>query len=290
MVSVFYRELGMLQQAEGDFRFLYTGETKLNDGLNHTRNTMSAAAYTGMDCVIHGGNVVNGGSPQQLTMRLMAEEYAAFAACAGDSPLLPVQGEADGWRSERYLGQIVWGIMTDEAWTRQTAFLNRCSGVSRPAGRPYYYIDFPDSRVRVIVLCSHFYQIDEQAEIFQKYRGLELEQCRWLAEEALNAPRGYTVLLVSYRIPGSCFEGDYMWSRQFTAMTPISRAKQRGVNVAGWICCGYGRDACEQALGVNLISRDMSSGTAFDACVLDTRRRTLQLIRFGSGEDCTVQY
>lgn len=263
------------------FRFAFTAGTKLNGGEDQLRQDIAAAAQGGLDCLIHGGGVLTGGNPKYLSMRILKEEYEAWSACAGGGAFLPVQGETDGWRSERYLGQIVWRIMTDSVWHECTAFVDGYPGAVRPEGRPYYYVDFEKARVRVIVLCSYFYEIDEEAEMFEKYTGFSLAQRRWLLSEALSMPEGYTALIVSHAVPGAPFDGKLSLSRLFSLLAPMEKLIAGGVRIAGWLTGGYAADAAETVRGVNLISRNMEMGTAFDLCELDTQARTLTLFRQG---------
>lgn len=61
---------------------------------------------------------------------------------------------------------------------------------------PYYYVDFPEKKVRCICLMSSFREKGE------KYYGFCPEQSRWLAREALLAPDGWQILLFSHIYPG----------------------------------------------------------------------------------------
>ena len=269
------------------FRFAFTAETGLRDGGEALRAEISAAGN--MDCLIHGGNVLTGGNPKYLTMRILEEEYGAYRDCAGKGLLLPVQGEMDGWRSERYLGQIVWGIMTDEMWQEATSFVDAYPDGSRPHGKPYYYVDFPEKRVRVIVLCSHFYEIDEELEMYEKYDGFDMAQRRWFAGEALNAPEGYTALIVSHTIPNSPFEKGSFRKGLLSMLSLMNQAKKAGLNIACWLTGAYGENRVEEMqIGmmtcVKMVSRDMRGGAAFDLCELDPDARMLTVRRGAESE------
>lgn len=57
---------------------------------------------------------------------------------------------------------------------------------------PYYYVDFPDARVRAICLMSNYKDNDEV------YYGVYPEQVNWLKNDALLAPDDWNILLFSH--------------------------------------------------------------------------------------------
>lgn len=278
------------REEAGVFRFAFIANTRLNDGEENIRKKMAEAAADGVDCLIHGGNIINGVAPERVSRRMMRDEFASYAACAPETFFLPVQGESDGWVDWRCAGQVVWNVMTDEVWGEETAFINGYPHLARKEGKPYYYIDFPEKRVRIIVLCSYFYQQDREVELFEKYRGFDIVQRRWLIEEALNAPAGYTALIVSHAIPGASFDGTTPGHRLYSTIVPIEKAAQRDVCVAGWMTGGYDQDAVEEVRSVKLISRNMRGGETFDLCSLDLTERTLSIDRFGEGEKQVIRW
>ena len=54
------------------------------------------------------------------------------------------------------------GIVTDERWYEETAYLESYVNLHRPRNKPYYFVDFYDRKMRLIFLSSHLTQIDEQ--------------------------------------------------------------------------------------------------------------------------------
>ena len=128
----------------GDFRFAYVTDTRLSDsGETSAKEISEIDSKLGFECIVHGGNALNGNNPEKISMRLLSWELEKYRSSIKNGKILPVQGEKDGWRDERFTGQLALNMMTDDVWHQNTSFVDGINGVSRPDNKPYYYIDFP---------------------------------------------------------------------------------------------------------------------------------------------------
>ena len=76
------------------------------------------------DGVIHLGDILNGSIPENASSFVLSQELARFQNATAFGELYIACGDDDGFRNERYVGQIVTGIVTDERWYEETAYLS----------------------------------------------------------------------------------------------------------------------------------------------------------------------
>lgn len=307
-------------RTDGELCFAMLCDSHLSDqGDDTVNNIRTVDSAVGFDFMVHLGNITNGDNPKRVSeqlMRLETEKYKNSVKCG---KLFVTQGDKDGWRDERYAGQLVQNIMTDEVWYNNTKYIDNYENVSRYKNKPYYYADFPEQKIRMIFLCSYNYQIDEEAEVFEKYTRIDAAQQKWLINDALGSAKNKTVLIFSHRIPRSRFEdGTDPYAYEGRVTEPVTaimqKARRNGVDIACWFGGGYGCD-CEINLcgenfavidsqlpkitktacttGVRLAKkRELNSVSqdCWDAVVVKQSKRQLMLFRFGSGEDRIINY
>lgn len=302
----------------GDLCFALLGDSHLSEEGDDTCADIRAVDDgVGFDFIVHLGNLTNGDNPQAVSEYLLGAELEKYRSAVGAKKLLVAQGDTDGWRNERYAGQLAQHIMTDEVWHRATGFIDKYDGVSRYKNKPYFYVDCGQD-VRLIFLCSYNYQIDEAAEVFEKYVRIDAEQQKWLITEALCGTEDKTVLIFSHRIPHSRFESGadpYAYEGRFTEPVTaiIQSAQRRGTKIAGWIGAGYGYDAEIRICCINfaVIAAQLPKCTKnvpewarnpgkreigkpsqdlWDAVILKTKQRQVHFVRFGAGEDRVLEY
>ena len=306
-------------RAPEDLCFAVLTGTRLSDFADHTdENICAVDALTPFDGVIHLGDILNGSIPEKATRFVLAQELERFRRCTNSGKLYMACGDEDGFRSERYVGQIVTGIVTDERWYQETAYLAQYPDLHRPQNKPYYYVDFDSRKTRLIFLSSYVSQIDEQAEIFEKSCQYGTAQLVWLKEAALDLPAGWTVLVFSHALPSSRFETghdpwNYMNYASEPAMMLLRQAQKRGVRIGGWFAGHYACD-CETvfcripyflidsvcAQPSKSASPDVRKYTErklgtetedlWDALILKPEQRQLHLLRFGVGKDRVFTY
>ena len=295
--------------------FALLTDSKLSDyGDETSENIKAVDKEVGFSFVAHLGNITNGDNPELITRYLMATELEMYKNSVSSKKLFVTEGFTDGYRDERFMGQLMMRIMTDEIWTEETAFIDKYENVKRKSGKPYYYVDIPDKKIRLVFLSSYFSQIDKCLGLYEKYLRIDVEQAAWLKTEALDAPEGYTAVLFSHALPKSRFEegkDPFIYNGYSTEpiLMIIQQAKMRGVNVAGWFAGAYGYDAEAEVAGINHIvinsqapyinteskvegvrfAQNREIGTVnqdcWDAVVLNPETKEFHIFRFGCGED-----
>ena len=302
-----------------DLCFALLAGTALSDFADHTdENIRAVDAQAQFDGVIHLGDILNGSIPENATRFVLSQELARFRSCTASEKLYMVCGDDDGFRNERYVGQIVTGIVTDERWYEETAYLESYVNLHRPRNKPYYFVDFYDRKMRLIFLSSHLPQIDEQEELFEKSCQYGAEQLAWLKKEALDMPAGWTVLVFSHAVPKSRFETghdpwNYMNYSSEPAMMLLRQVQKRGILLGGWFAGHY---ACDHEATFCHIpyflidsvrpqpvksafadvrkcaERELGTETEdlWDVLLLKPNQRRIYLLRFGAGEDRVFDY
>ena len=133
-----------------DLCFALLAGTALSDFADHTdENIRAVDAQTHFDGVIHLGDILNGSIPENASRFVLSQELARFQNATASGKLYIACGDDDGFRNERYVGQIVTGIVTDERWYQETAYLEQYPDLHRPQNRPYYYVDFSERKARL---------------------------------------------------------------------------------------------------------------------------------------------
>ena len=209
-----------------------------------------------------------------------------------------------------------------EEWYREMIDPKKVHGVEN---RGYFYVDFPQQKVRAVCL------MDTQQIAGEEYEGYLPDQLQWLADTALQIPAGYRVLVFAHVI---------LWDRRRQTqqncedLIGIFRAFQNREKYEGNVVCADfterndgaicalfgGHDhvqwagyACDIPFlqietpsnmlhhpqngswslpeGFVPVQRKMYEETEvlFDTVVFDTKNDRIHVIRFGSGEDATYE-
>ena len=104
-----------------DLCFALLAGTAVSDFADHTdENIRAVDAQTHFDGVIHLGDILNGSIPENASRFVLSQELARFQNATASGKLYIACGDDDGFRNERYVGQIVTGIVTDERWYEET--------------------------------------------------------------------------------------------------------------------------------------------------------------------------
>lgn len=296
-----------------DLCFALLAGTAVSDFADHTdENIRAVDAQTHFDGVIHLGDILNGSIPENASRFVLSQELARFQNATASGKLYIACGDDDGFRNERYVGQIVTGIVTDERWYEETAYLESYVNLHRPRNKPYYFVDFYDRKMRLIFLSSHLPQIDEQEELFEKSCQYGVEQLAWLKTEALQLPEGWAIFLFSHALPKSRFETgtdpwNYMEYASEPAMMLLRQAQKHGIRIGGWFAghyaCDYETTFCHipyflidsvrpqpiKSLFPNVrkcTERGLGAETEdlWDVLLLKPNQRRIYLLRFGAGE------
>ena len=305
---------------DGDIRFVMLTDSHLSDTGDCTRENISAVdEKIDFDFCVHMGGIINGNNPEKISMKLLKEDLGKYAQSIKSNKIYAVCGESDGYRNERFIGQLAMNVMTDKLWYDENEYLDGYNNVSRVENKPYYFVDIPEKKVRMIFLSAYMTQIDEEIGLYEKTCAFDVEQIVWLHKSALDLEEGWTVILFSNALPKSRFDvghDPFIYNGYSTeqVLMVIQMAQKRGINIACWFAGHYNCDAEAVVGGVNFaviasqlptvkssakcdgvrLLKDRKIGTlnqdAWDAAVLKTDERQINLYRFGAGEDRIIKY
>lgn len=240
----------------GTLRFAFVTDTHLSDTGDDTRENIRAVdELVGYRFVLHGGDFLNGYNPPKLTERLYGEEASAYAAAIRANKLFPVQGNHDGYRDETYLRQDVPNAKPDPWYHGITRFVDGYPETTLLGDDPFYYADFSECQVRLIVLASMEYTFCPETKDYRHWSGFSERQCLWFCNEAIAVPDGWTILVTSHIPPISVYlndpEHEGMAARNGRALADLLCAMKRrgridvfgkrfdfsscGVSVAAWL-------------------------------------------------------
>mgnify|MGYP004485808719 FL=1 len=300
------------QFKKADFSFALAADSHLDNSICDTLENIKAVdGKVGFDCLIHLGDFMNGNFPKGYTEMLLGEQTELWRA-AVNAPFYPAEGNHDG-----YTENGINDMATDELWCGATKYLDDDRRVTRPYGKPYYYVDFEDKKIRLVFICSFYYEWKDG--VFDKKYGISEGQVEWLKNEGFNAPCGWTVMVFSHDTPFNDYFSPISEDNQringyaaFRALT--DNAEKNGFTVAAWFLGHEHGDyngvisgvtfimtTCETAYVPSLwpmvgdgVFPERNLGTvtedAWDAVSVDTKERKIHMVRFGAGEDREISY
>lgn len=190
--------------------FALVTDSHLSDNTELTcRNIRIMDEDINYDFLVHMGDLLNGNNPEVISRKNLLEALEQFRNSIQTRQMYIARGNHDGYRDESYLGQSVHNINTDKKWYEDTCFQDENPNLSRYDNKPYFYVDFPDKKIRLIILSSNWYEHDETQKIFKAHLGFDNEQLRWLGEDALvTAGDGWNIMLFSHIAPLTELDGN----------------------------------------------------------------------------------
>lgn len=206
-----------------DMLFVLMADSHLSDNSEHTcQNIHCADEMVDYDCMVHMGDFLNGNNPEKISRKNLREAICGFKNSI-KKDIYIVQGNHDGYRDETYQGQLVTDIMVDEKWYEDTCFMDQNPNLCRPENKPYYYVDFPEKRIRFVVLCSTYYEHDAEGKKFQKYYGFTKKQLEWFANTALKMPEDdWNVMIFSHIMPMTEYSAEFKIKGVLYPPTPMT--------------------------------------------------------------------
>ena len=153
----------------GDLNIALVADSHLDNSVPATIENISAVDQAvQFDCCVHLGDflaVEIGGCYAKLLLR---QQLELFRTAVSSGRFFPVQGNHDACS----------GPCSGKLWPEAIRFLDAEEDVRRPAQKPYYYVDIAKEQVRLVFLCSYFYEQHggASAMVF----GYEESQIRWL--------------------------------------------------------------------------------------------------------------
>ncbi len=317
----YYNEIDRISQKitseNADFVFSVIADTHLDNSLDVSLENMGEVdKKVGFQCMIHLGDFLNGNIPKNYTKKILKNDMKRFCSVLKSGRFFPAQGNHDGFTDN--IGKTRNDMALDEDWYEATKFTENYENVSRPHKKPYFYADYPDIQVRIIVSCSFYYEFVDG--IFEKRYGTSDEQVEWFKNEALNLDKEWTVIIVSHDSPFNKFYDDaYLdedsrinGKRMFEIL--LSKKNEKKFNVAAWLIGHFHGEFVSKVNGINMIivpgetaykfqlgkmpdggeflDRKLNTATedSWKGAVLDKKNKVLKLFAFGAGEDITVYY
>lgn len=298
--------------AKKDFSFAAVADSHLDNSLSDTLDNIRAVDRNlKFDCLVHLGDFMNGNLSESYTKTILNEQIESWRG-AVSTAFYPAQGNHDGFFSGG-----TYDMATDELWYGATGYLDKDEKVSRSCGKPYFYVDFGDRKIRLVFVCSFHY--DMNGEKFVKKYGISDEQIGWLKNDGFNAPCGWTVMVFSHDVPYADYFAPIGEDNQkingFAAYSALKElSAKNGFDVAAWFVGHEHGDYNANIGGINFVMTacetayvpslwDMPGGGVFperklgtvsedawDAVSLDFKERKIRIVRFGAGKDRVISY
>lgn len=304
-----------IAQMPHDFSFALLTDSHLDEGLSNTVcNIRAVDREAHFDCAVHLGDFMTGNITRSYTKKLLAMQMESLRNSVASGVFYPAQGNHDGFLDND--GRSKENIVLYEDWYEATAFVEAYPNVSRPNQLPYFFVDYPDKKLRLIILSTQHYKEGVDRTNSPLYIGIDSAQLAWLSQTALALESGWTVMLFSHDAPVTevSRSADSSWGGS-AVLDALSGAMERGILIAGWF---FGHHHGELITKINdipfiLIGSQTSyvpqlwlpaNGAGFyyerqrntvtedlwDAVALDMQARKLTLFRFGAGDDRSVCY
>ena len=293
----------------GDLTIALVADSHLDNSAPATVENIAAVNQAvQFDCCVHLGDFLAGEIGGRYAKLLLRQQLELFRTAVSSGRFFPVQGNHDACS----------GPYSERLWLEAIGFLDEEQNLRRPTQKPYYYVDVAKEKVRLVFVCSYYYEHcgDGPVMIF----GYEEDQIQWLQETALALPSDWTVMLFSHDAPFSALLFDEETALAKNAITNGNQIfyaldqcrKQYGFDIAGWFIGHYHGDRIVTRFGIPFVitasetaydpqlfdddvrfwARDLGTPNEdlWDALVLKKSERRVYLKRFGAGEDRVVHY
>ncbi len=308
---------------KGDFRFAVIADTHLDNSLPETfKNIKAVDDKVGFDCMLHLGDFLNGNIPRKYTSQILRDQMDEFRSSINTKAFYPTPGNHDGFYDLIFHKSTDMTI--DEDWYKATDFLDESDNIVRPENKQYFFVDYPDKKIRIISLNSFHYKGFSNGERFEKVYGFDKEQIEWVKNTALNLISGWTVMFLSHDMPFSEYNTNYnpenniIVNGDLMFNVVVDKRKENGFDIAAWFIGHHHGDLIIKVRDINFIL--VASGTAYvpslwgapvgrewgeffprrelntdtedlwDSVVLDKTERKVKLTRFGAGTDRETSY
>lgn len=190
----------------GDLNIALVADSHLDNSVPATIENISAVDQAvQFDCCVHLGDFLAGEIGRRYAKLLLRQQLALFRPTVSSGRFFPVQGNHDACS----------GPYSARLWPEAVGFLDAEQGVCRPAQKPYYYVDIAKEKVRLVFVCSYYYEHRGGGSVM--IFGYEEEQIQWLQNEVLVLPADWTVMLFSH----DCCSMRKLHSKRTTSSTAI---------------------------------------------------------------------
>lgn len=304
---------------EGDFRLAAVTDTHLDNSLPDTiANIHNVDKNVNFDCLIHMGDFLNGNIPRKYTAEILKAQMDSFIEATASRKFYPAPGNHDGFTDKVFHRSNDMTI--DEDWYEATKFTEDYENVTRIKNKQYFYADYPDKKIRLIVVNSYHYEGFTDGAPFKKVYGIDKEQIEWVGNVALNLGKDWTVIFLSHDMPFSdlyaenVMENNEIVNGNLMLETVIKARADKGFEIAAWFVGHHHGDCIKKAEGINFIlvgsetayrpqlwsttgkikfyDRFLNTDTEdlWDSIVVNLKEKKLHIIRFGVGDDRETTY
>lgn len=315
--QVFTDTLNKIKKCGDDFCFAVVADSHLDNSAEETCNNIKALSEkTPISCVLHLGDIMCDGFPRKTLKKLLKKEIDMFRLCSKDGHFFPARGNHDGFKD---FVKGVTAVRLDSDWYEATKYTKEITNVSRPEGMPYFYIDYPEKKIRLIALNSFFYTEVNGDTVSGAKSGYDDGQLEWFKKDALNLNSDWTAIAFSHDSPTNNFTEKYIEKNTIYNGNEMLDAirdgiKEKGFNFAVWLIGHYHGDMEFCADGINLVlvasetayvpklwdmpeggyypERNLNTDTEdlWDAVCVDTNKKKVRFFRFGAGKDREISY
>lgn len=315
--QAFKNTVHKLKECGDKFLFAVVADSHLDNSAEESCNNIrEVCEKTQISCVLHLGDIMCDGLPRKTLNRYMKKEIDMFCDCSPNGHFFPARGNHDGFKD---FVKKVTAVRLDADWFEATHYIEKLPNTSRPDGMPYFYVDYPEKKIRLIALNSFFYTEVNGDEVKGARDGYDDQQLEWFKSDALNLGEGWTVIAFAHDAPISTFDESFMKNNTIyngNEMLSVikDKMKKNGFKFAAWLVGHYHGDMTFCADGVNLVFVasetayvptlwDMPEGGYYpdrilgtetedlwDAVCVDTDEQKLRFFRFGAGKDREISY
>lgn len=307
------------KKEDADLIFAVVADSHLDDFEEDTLdNIQTVDNKVPFDFMVHLGDFLNGNIPREYTKRILKGEMDKYRDAIRNGVFYPAQGNHDG-HYEVGINKAHPDVALDEDWYAATSFTENYPNLKRENNKPYFYVDYPEKQIRLVILCSFSYEWREDGK-YQKLYRLESSQIEWLKKDALALERDWTVILFSHDGPLKFYDQEkyeeepWKGNNKELMDTLLDARKERGFSVAAWFIGHWHGEACQKVEGIPFVLvgsqtcyvpqlwlmppsghyEKRKPGTVtqdlWDAVTLNKSERELYLCRFGAGEDRVIHY
>lgn len=316
MIKKWYKEeitrvCQKVNSLEKDLVFGIAADSHLDNSMeDFAENIKAVDEKINMKCLTHLGDFMNGNLPRNVTMKVLDEQMTLYRNAVSNKHFYPAQGNHDGFSGDRAV---------DSDWFEATKFTDSYENVVRPENKPYFYADFEDLKVRFIIVSTFFYEGYDDGTPYKKRDGIDDKQVQWLENEAFDIKEGWTVFLFSHDCPLENYEEESRYKetaihnggRIFNSL--VEKSKEKGFDIGVWFIGHFHGDNHICVDGINFVTvasqtayvptlfdmplgeypqRDLNTVTedSWEIAVWNKEEKTVNLIRFGAGNDRVIKY
>lgn len=328
---------------------------------NHIKNVAELSHMIPLDCIVGGGDFVDGGTTKDTNVSNYKKVVSMFGLA--NCPFFLTKGNHDdnSWgdgrqgRGTTARNKVNQNYMasdpTSKSWHGNMSYTIKPSEMYEIITRPstiwdiqenpndknmYYYYDVPNKKVRVFILNSYDIPYIYDSDGTVKYLGVNVggyrqAQLKWFADNLVSTPTDYTIVcfqhiqwgdwytttpayfpynwetvkgLVVAAKTGTSFNRKYTDNADFASDISVSFTTPRtiaflahGHHHTDRITTKYGITNVSTSCSVSRPKKDQRDRPLgeleedlWDVFVLDTKKKHVDIVRYGAGSDRSFDY